>query len=177
MRIPHRYLTCVATCLLLAACSSRNEPQKTSSSTPSSASTSAANASLDAAKTGAHDTVERFGKQMQKISVLAPPPAIQEELPKVYGDVLSSDLLAQWEAHPDQTVGREGSSPWPSGIEVQHVDCTQSNTCHVTGKVDYITSNEVAHGGVFMRRAIALDVKHTSAGWRIDAVQLAPAHE
>lgn len=109
--------------------------------------------------------------------MLAPPPAVREELPKVYGDVLSPDLLAKWQAHPDQTIGREGSSPWPSGIEIQNVDCAQPDACHVTGKVDYITSNEVAHGGVFMRRAITLDVKHTSAGWRIDAVQLAPAHE
>lgn len=112
---------------------------------------------------------------MQAISTLAPPEAIREELPQVYGGLLSPALLADWKAHPDRVVGRNyGSSPWPARIEIASVHCTTPDTCHVTGKVDYITSNEVEHGGVFMRRGIALDVAHTGEGWRIAAARLAP---
>ena len=121
--------------------------------------------------------VERFGKQMQKISVLAPPDAVRGELPKAYGGLLSPELLKSWQAHPDQIIGREGSSPWPDRIGIKQVDCAADDACRVTGDVDYITSNEVEHGGVFMRRAITLDVTHSGNDWRIAAVQLGPARQ
>lgn len=121
--------------------------------------------------------VERFGKQMQKISVLAPPPAVRGELPKAYGGLLSPELLKDWQAHPDQIIGREGSSPWPDRIEIKQVDCATNGACRVTGDVDYITSNEVEHGGVFMRRAITLDLADTAHGWRIASVHLEPARQ
>lgn len=121
--------------------------------------------------------VERFGKQMQKISVLAPPDAVREELPKAYGDLLSPELLKAWQAHPGQIIGREGSSPWPDRIGVKQIDCATNSACRVTGDVDYITSNEVAHGGVFMRRAITLDVTSSGSGWRIASVHLEPARQ
>lgn len=112
---------------------------------------------------------------MQTISVLAPPDDVRGELPRTYGKLVTPELMAAWQAHPDQVIGREGSSPWPTGIVVSHIVCGQPNACRVTGKVDYITSNELEHGGVLYRRAITLDVTHTKAGWRIAAIELAPA--
>lgn len=120
--------------------------------------------------------VERFGKRMQEISVLAPPDAVRAELPKAYGGLLSPALLKTWQAHPEQIIGREGSSPWPDRIEIRQLDCT-ANACRVRGDVDYITSNEVAHGGVFMRRGITLELAGTAHGWRINTVHLEPAHD
>ena len=166
-------IACVAAATLLAGCSSHNEPQQASSAAAGSSSTSTTSAE---ARHAARSVVERFGKRMQEISVLAPPDAVRAELPKAYGGLLSPELQKTWQAHPDQIIGREGSSPWPNRIEIKQLDCTAS-ACRVTGDVDYITSNEVAHGGVFMRRTIALELTGTTLGWRITAVHLEPARD
>lgn len=172
MSYPKLPMVCMAVSLVLAGCSNHNEPHHASSA---AASTSAASsATSNDARKAARSVVERFGKRMQEISVLAPPDAVRAELPKAYGGLLSPALEKTWQAHPDQVIGREGSSPWPDRIEIRQLDCT-ANDCRVTGDVDYITSNEVAHGGVFMRRAITLGMTHTSQGWRIAAVRLESA--
>lgn len=161
-------LALLAAATLLAACSPSGGP--TQSSAPATSTPhKAGNASAAARK-----VVLQFGRQMQKISVLAPPDAVRAELPKVYGDVLSPKLLAAWQADPERTVGREGSSPWPQQIRIDSIDCDGRDTCRVTGKVDYVTSNEVEHGGVFMRRGITLAVARSDRGWRITSVKLAP---
>lgn len=167
-----RRLPFLVAVVLIAGCSRSSPPAPTSA--PATAATAGAHLSSDASA-AVKAVVQDFGKQMQKISVLAPPDAVRAELPKVYGDVLSPQLLAAWHAHPDRVAGREGSSPWPQQIEIDSVDCSSGETCSVTGKVDYITSNEVEHGGVFMRRGITLAVAHQDNGWRITAVHLAPA--
>ena len=171
----------MAAALALAGCSSHNEPQQPATA-GATAQSSAANTATSVApkaepRAAVRQVVEHFGLQMQKVSMLAPPEAIRRELPQVYGNVLSPELLADWKAHPDHAVGREGSSPWPARIELGHIDCASSNMCRATGNVDYITSNEVAHGGVFMRRAITLQLARTGERWRIDAVHLKPARE
>lgn len=173
-----RLIVCIATALVLGGCSSHNEPQHASSAATGSPSASTASSATSAdARKAVRSVVERFGKQMQKISVLAPPGAVREELPKAYGGLLSPELLKDWQAHPDQIIGREGSSPWPDRIEIKQVDCAADGACRVAGDVDYLTSNEVAHGGVFMRRAIALDMTRSGSDWRIASVHLGPARQ
>lgn len=176
MNTYERLAACLAATLLLAGCSGRGEPQQApSSATGVPSAGTAASATPPEAHPAARAVVERFGSQMQKLSVLAPPAAVRAELPRVYGDVLAPELLARWRAHPDLAVGREGSSPWPQRIEIHKVDCGQPDACRVSGDVDYITSNEVEHGGVFMRRAVTLEVSRNAAGWRIAAIRLGRA--
>ena len=163
----------LAAAFVLAACSSSQTPQQTASP----AASASAPASPSANTSEVRSVVERFGKRMQKISTLAPADAVRDEFPKVYAGLLAPQLFDSWRARPDQVVGREGSSPWPQQIEIDNIQCAGRDTCRVTGNVDYVTSNEVTHGGVFMRRAITLDVAHTALGWRITAVRLAPAKD
>ena len=178
MIIRKHVIACLAATILLAGCSSHNEPPHAfSAAAGSSTAAASSRASLLAAQAAARAVAERFGRQMQKISVLAPAPAVREELPKVYGGLLSPQLLAQWRAHPDETIGREGSSPWPQRITVHRVDCGQPDACRVIGDVDYITSNEVAHGGVFKRRKISMEVARNGKDWRILSMRLKPARE
>ena len=169
------FISCLAAAILLAGCSGHNEPPH---ETPAGAGLPSATTASGAIPGDTHNdvrsVVERFGLQMQKISVLAPPAAVRDELPRVYGDVLAPDLMAQWRAHPELAVGREGSSPWPQRIEVHKVDCGQPDACRAVGDIDYITSNEVEHGGVFMRRAVTLEVNRNARGWRIASVRLGP---
>ena len=166
----------MAAVLALAGCSSHNESQQPQANAAPSSSPQASAATADT-HAAVRKVVERFGLQMQKVSTLAPPEAIRHELPQVYGNVLSAELLADWKAHPDHAVGREGSSPWPARIEIEQIECARNDGCRATGNVDYITSNEVAHGGIFMRRAITLQLARTSLGWRITAVHLKPSRE
>lgn len=173
-RRTRRFAAALAPVLLLAACSSPNAPPQSSTNTARDTATKAARAATSA-NADVRALVERFGKKMQEVSTLAPPEAVRSELPGVYGNLLSPELLADWKAHPDRVVGRNyGSSPWPSDIEIANIDCAKPVACHITGKVDYITSNEVEHGGVFQRRGITLDAAHTAQGWRITAARLAP---
>jgi hypothetical protein len=176
MTLRKRLVFCLAVAAALAGCSNHNEPQHASSAATGSPSANTSSATPADTRKAARSVVERFGKRMQEISVLAPPDAVRAELPKAYGGLLSPALLKTWQAHPDQIIGRVGSSPWPDRIEIRQLDCTAS-TCRVTGDVDYITSNEVAHGGVFTRRAIALELTHTTLGWRIAAVHLEAARD
>lgn len=111
---------------------------------------------------------------MQEVSTLAPPDAVRSELPGVYGSLLAPQLLTEWEAHPERVVGRNyGSSPWPTRIDIGKVTCATPETCQVSGQVEYVTSNEVVHGGVFLRRGIELEIARTAEGWRIAAARLA----
>lgn len=127
------------------------------------------------AQAAVRTVVERFGKRMQTLSVLAPPADVRTELPATYGKLITPGLMAAWKADPGRVIGREGSSPWPTQIAIHAIDCSGPDACRVAGKVDYITSNEVEHGGVLYRRDITLDVARTRGGWRIAAARLGPA--
>ena len=169
---------CLVAALLLGGCSSHNESQQAHpapTAPAASATTSTAVTAGAAAQPAVRKVVEQFGLRMQTLSVLAPPPDVRAELPETYGKLITPGLMATWQADPGKVIGREGSSPWPTRIVIGHVACDQPDACHVTGKVDYITSNELEHGGVLYRRAITLDVTHTQAGWRIAGITLAPA--
>ncbi len=161
----------LAAVLLVAGCGRQAEtPVPGTASTASAASTVAV---VSADKAAVRKVVERFGTQMQKVSVLAPPAAMRPQLKKVYGGLLTSALLQAWLDDPSQAVGREVSSPWPAGIDVDDVDCPTTTRCRVQGQVRYLTSNEVEHGGVAERRPIRLRVERkTAAGWRIAAVEI-----
>lgn len=153
--------TALVAAMMLAGCTSHD------ASTPS-----APTATQASAEPAARTVIERFGAAMKDMPVLTPAPAVRAALPHVYGAVLAPALLQRWQAHPDEVIGREGSSPWPQKIELTRIACTASD-CRAVGTVDYITSNELEHGGVFARRDITLHVTHTAAGWRIAAVGLA----
>lgn len=172
-RINHMYrLFVTATvAVLLAACSSPDAPSPAS---PSSAASTAPAAQAER-QAAVRSLVERFGEQMQKVSTLAPPDAMHRQLQDVYGDLLSPTLIGTWQTHPDRVVGRKVSSPWPQRIEIGRITCSGENACRVTGQVDYVTSQELVQGGVFMRRDIKVEVARGDQGWRITSVRLASA--
>lgn len=161
----------MALALLIAGCGQHEGVPAPETATAASAASSAKAASAD--RVAVRDVVERFGKRMQKVSVLAPPDAMRPQLKKVYGDLLTPDLLQAWLADPSQAVGRDVSSPWPEGIDIEHIDCPTTIRCYVQGQVRYVTSNEVEHGGVAARRPVRLRVERINDGdWRIAAVEV-----
>ncbi len=161
-----------AVILLIAGCGRHEGAAPAPAAAPASVTSSPAMAA-SADKLAVRKVVERFGAQMQKVSVLAPPDAMRPQLKKVYGDVLTPALLQAWLEDPSKAVGRKVSSPWPAGIDVAHVDCPTANRCQVQGQVRYVTSNEVEHGGVAARRPVRLQVERSNGnGWRIAAVHV-----
>ncbi|HET7301154.1 MAG TPA: hypothetical protein VFJ01_10960 [Oleiagrimonas sp.] len=161
----------MALVLLIAGCGQHEDAPIPETASTTSASSPATTASAD--RTAVREVVERFGKQMQKVSVLAPPDAMRPQLKQVYGDLLSPDLLQAWLADPSQVVGRDVSSPWPEGIDIERIDCPTAIRCYVQGQVRYVTSNEVEHGGMAARRPVRLRVERINdGGWRIAAVEV-----
>jgi len=85
--------------------------------------------------------VEAFGKQMQKVSLLAPSDERKEEVDDAYGAYVAPELLASWYAEGSDAPGRSTSSPWPDHINVIAV--------HQEGDAHYIVEGnviEVANG-------------------------------
>lgn len=161
----------LGTALMTWGCSSSQPPQHVSAAAGSHPVSTVQGS--PGARAAIRVLVENFGQHLQDVSTLAPPAAVRGELPRAYRDMLTPALLAEWQANTDRVVGRNhGSSPWPARIVIDRIHCAQPATCRVTGTVDYVTSNEVEHGGVFMRRPIALEVARTPAGWRIASAQL-----
>lgn len=161
----------MALILLMAGCGQQEGTPAPEAAPATSAASPATTASAD--KAAVREVVERFGKQMQKVSVLAPSDAMRPQLKQAYGDLLSPDLLQAWLADPSQVVGRDVSSPWPAGIDIEHIDCPTAIRCHVQGQVRYVTSNEVEHGGVAARRPVRMRVERINdKDWRIAAVEV-----
>lgn len=159
----------VALALLLAGCGQDTGAPDVAPAT-SKASTAAA---TSADKAAVREVVEHFGTRMQKVSVLAPPDAMRPQLKKVYGDLLTPGLLQAWLNDPSKVVGREVSSPWPAGIDIEGIHCRTASRCRVKGQVRYVTSNEVEHGGVANQRPVRLHVeREDDDGWRIASVEV-----
>ena len=156
---------------LLAGCGPQeNNPPPSPAADPSSA---ASTESSSAGQSAVRQLVTRFGEQMRNVSTLAPPDMLRPQLGKVYGDLVTPDLLQQWQNDPSRAVGREVSSPWPAGIDIKHLYCSTASKCHVQGTVRYMTSNETEHGGVAARRPIDLQLKRIEGGhWRISGVDV-----
>lgn len=163
-------LLLMAPFLLMAGCG-QHDGTPAPEATPAASTASPATAA-SAGRAAVRDVVERFGKRMQKVSVLAPPDTMRPQLKKVYGDLLTPNLLQAWLADPSQAVGRDVSSPWPAGIDIDRIDCPTMARCHVQGSVRYVTSNEVEHGGAAMRRPVRLRVERENRDWRIAAVEI-----
>jgi hypothetical protein len=91
--------------------------------------------------------VELLGERMKQVSLLAPAYEVRAEIRENYTELVTPRLLDQWLFRPDAAPGREVSSPWPERIEIDTVVAAEGGACLVKGKIVYLTSEEVTHGG------------------------------
>lgn len=117
---------------------------------------------------GVREVVEEFGESMQRVSLLAPRGVLTQSLRHVYAPFVTPELLNRWLTDPREAPGRSVSSPWPARIEISSIKPIGAGSCAITGRVIYLTSNEVEHGGVFARRSVTLRVRKIGQ-WRISA--------
>lgn len=104
--------------------------------------------------------VVAFGTRLDDVSLLSPTAA--EDMALLYGEYLSPELLALWQAAPQSALGRLTSSPSPDRIEVGTVTRTHDHAYAVLGSVI-----EVAGEDPVAIYPIALLVENQEGAWRI----------
>lgn len=125
-----------------------------------------------AAQAAAADVVRRFGQRLARVSLLAPPGTLREEIRAQYAPLVTPALLEAWLADPSSAPGREVSSPWPDRIEVRDVRRIRPDALEVTGDVVYSTSVEATRGGAARREPVVVTVVRGEDGeWRIGGVE------
>ena len=60
--------------------------------------------------------VEALGSRMRGVSLLGPDSVVRGELTIAYSDLVSEDLMREWQGAPANAPGREVSIPWPARI-------------------------------------------------------------
>jgi len=108
-------------------------------------------------KNGAHEEqdvrklVEDFGKELQKVSLLAPEDLLIQSIKENYGSFITPDLLQKWLDDPQSTPGRMVSSPWPDHIDILDMEMNDKNQYTVNGEIVEVTSTELENGGAAAR--------------------------
>jgi hypothetical protein len=110
--------------------------------------------------------VTQFGARLQQVSLLAPDAA--GTLDAAYGPFVSPALLASWKKDPSRAPGRLTSSPWPDRIEIDRLIRTRAGYT-VTGRLVYMTGNEVEHGGVAGMDVVVIHLRRIGGRWLISA--------
>jgi hypothetical protein len=137
-----------------------------------SAAVGAGDADERAAQAAAADLVRRFGQRLARVSLLAPPGTLRDEIRAQYAPLVTPSLLESWLADPSSAPGREASSPWPDHIEVRGVRRVRPDALEVTGDVVYTTSVEETRGGAARREPVVVTVVRGADGkWRIGGVE------
>lgn len=117
--------------------------------------------------------VENFGKELQKISLLAPADTVKADMAEHYAPYLTPELLAAWQNDPTQALGRTVSSPWPNEIQVFSASKISDNQFQVNANVLEITSSDPNPANVY---PITLSVVRSGDKWLISSVsKSAPA--
>jgi hypothetical protein len=117
--------------------------------------------------------VETFGERLKNVSLLAPDSIVAAQIRANYGGLVTKYLLDGWLFHPENAPGRETSSPWPERIEIDSMMAAGAGACRVQGRVVYLTSVEVTHGGAAALQPVALRVQREEGdGWRISDYQV-----
>lgn len=114
------------------------------------------------------EVVTGFGAAIKKVSLLAPEEVLIPQLKEVYRPYVTPGLLQKWTANPSEAPGREVSSPWPEKIEIKDMQPAGNDQYQVEGSLIYLTSNEVAHGGIAASKKISMVLTRQQDGsWLI----------
>ncbi|MFC0214962.1 hypothetical protein ACFFK0_21360 [Paenibacillus chartarius] len=150
--------------IALTGCTIKETPAPVQAEAPQSETT---------AEEAVRSLVESFGGKLQRVSLLAPKDVVSKSMQEHYGDLVSQELLTQWQSDPEQAPGRMVSSPWPDRIDVQSTQKVSEDVYRVKGLVIEITSKN----GIAAKRAIVAEVKKINNRWLIDNVELGAYEE
>ncbi len=134
--------------------------------------TAVAAARLGTGEAAVRDVVERFGRRLQNVSLLAPDAA--QQMQAQYAGLVSPALLQNWMSDPLRAPGRAVSSPWPDRIDVDTVTQEGADRYTVTGSVIEVTSVEVLQGGTAAQVPVRIVVQKDGGVWLITEYTRAP---
>ncbi len=115
--------------------------------------------------------VMTFGQKLQMVSLQAPSEQLRQDLQAQYGELVTPELLAQWQSQPASAPGRAVSSPWPDRIDIASIDKYEGGY-GVKGQIVYVTSVEKNQGGAAFRQPIELKLTKSGDRWLIGSVSL-----
>ena len=143
-----------ASSLALAACSPA-APAATPAPTPTVS-----------AETEVRVVVSEFGVRLKNVSLLAADAAAQMQAG--YGNLVTAELLAQWQASPQNAPGRLTSSPWPERIEIETVTLVSNQEYRVAGTLVEATSDNPRANAYSVNITVSL----VDGTWLISAYRL-----
>ena len=91
----------------------------------------------------ARSTVEQFGRQMQKVSLLAPDAS--STIATVYSPYATPEIIVMWQSDLENAPGKLTSSPWPDHIDILQIAKDDDGAYEVQGKVIEVTSTGPAN--------------------------------
>ena len=103
-----------------------------------------------------------FGKQMQKVPLMAGAAIVAQAMDSNYGSYVDAPLLASWKAAPTDAPGRLTSSPWPDRIEITSAQKNSDGTYTVSGEIIEMTS-----AGESGRVPVSLTLANQNGNWVI----------
>ena len=111
------------------------------------------------------DLIQRFGKQLQKVSLLAPDAA--QQIKDQYAEFVSPTVLGIWMNDVSRAPGRMVSSPWPDRIEIATITKEGTGKYAISGDVIEVTSVEMTSGGAAAKIPVRLIVQKEQGHWLI----------
>jgi hypothetical protein len=116
------------------------------------------------------EVVKRFGERLNSVNPQAAydDTVIARHIRVAYGAFVTPALLESWTKNPRNAPGSVVSSPWPEEIELLEAQQVEEGLFRVEGDVIYMSSAEIAQGGVAGRERVVLSVRKGRDGtWRI----------
>jgi len=116
--------------------------------------------------------LDAFGKNLQKVFLLAPEDVVAASIEENYGDYVTPELLQKWQADPQSAPGRLVSSPWPDRIDILSIEMLDENQYLVYGEIIEVTSVELEKGGAAAKWPVTITVRKVDGRWLISDVTL-----
>ncbi|MDB5237870.1 MAG: hypothetical protein JWM46_140 [Candidatus Kaiserbacteria bacterium] len=117
------------------------------------------------------ETVEAFGSKLQKVSLLAPAADVKAAMDREYAAYVSPQLLVQWEADPENALGRTTSSPWPDRIQVHTAEPQADGTYLVRGVVVEVVNGSSGSTDIVATYPITLTLNKAANAWLITSAE------
>lgn len=116
--------------------------------------------------------LKAFGKNLQKVSLLAPEDQVVASIEENYGDYVVPELLQRWKADPLSAPGRLASSPWPDRIDILSMEMIDETRYAIYGEIIEVTGVELERGGAAAKRPVAITVEKLDGRWLISDLKL-----
>ncbi len=90
--------------------------------------------------TAIRTSVTTFSQKLKNVSLLSP--TVKADLATEYGDLVTPELLSEWQAKPSEALGRQTSSPWPDSINIVEVREVSPSEYRVEANIIEVSSAE-----------------------------------